>query len=231
MPHTLRLPVLLLILTVFVPAVFVPVAGAEDWPQWMGTNRDGVVRETGIIAAIPAEGLPIKWRVPIAGGYSGPAVVDGKVLVFDYAKAAGEVTNNPGERVELSGQERLTALDAATGEQLWQHAYDCPYSISYPAGPRCTPTVHDGLVYSLGAEGDLRCLRVADGTLVWQTNLKEQFGVEAPIWGFASHPLVDGDLLYTMVGGDGQALVAFDRLTGEVRWKALSDAAGYCPPR
>lgn len=206
-------------------------ANADDWSGWLGNQRDGVYRESGIVDAIPEQGLAIKWRKPIAGGYAGPAVADGRAYVFDYVKASGKSFNDPGQRATLQGQERLTALDAQTGQQLWQHAYDRPYSISYPAGPRCTPTVDGQHVYILGSEGDLKCLQVADGEVIWSRNLKTDFGAEVPIWGFSAHPLVDGDTLYTMVGGRGQAVVAFDKLTGEVKWKAITAPAGYCPPR
>jgi outer membrane protein assembly factor BamB len=194
-----------------------------------------VYRESGIVDEIPADGLDVKWRIPIAGGYAGPAVADGRVFVFDYEKSQGEAFNNPGERANLQGKERLTAVDAETGKQLWQLAYDCPYSISYPAGPRCTPTVDGDHVYILGSEGDLHALRVSDGGEVWKRSLKNDFAAEVPIWGFSAHPLIDGDLLYTMVGGSGadgkgQSIVAFDKLTGEVKWSAIDDKAGYCPP-
>lgn len=216
-------------------AIATPRSDADDWPGWMGPSRDGVYRESGIVDEIPASGLDVKWRVPIAGGYAGPAVADGRVFVFDYEKTQGAAFNNPGERSNLQGQERLTAFDAATGKQLWQFAYDCPYSISYPAGPRCTPTVDGDHVYILGSEGDLHALRVSDGGLVWKRSFKNDFAAEVPIWGFSAHPLVDGDLLYTMVGGSGddgqgQAIVAFDKLTGTVKWSAIDDKAGYCPP-
>ena len=206
-------------------------AAADDWAGWLGTSRDGVYRETGIVDSIPASGLPIKWRKPIAGGYAGPAVADGKVFVFDYQKRGGDAFNDPGQRARLNGTERLLALDAQSGETLWQYSYERPYEISYPAGPRATPTIDDGKVYLLGAEGDLICLSAADGAEVWKRNLPEDFATEVPIWGFSSHPLVDGELLYTMVGGPGQGVVAFDKATGEVRWKALDVKAGYCPPR
>jgi outer membrane protein assembly factor BamB len=203
---------------------------ADDWPAWMGAGRDGVYREDGIIDSIPPDGLKIKWRQPIAAGYAGPAVADQKVVVFDYVKSTGEILNDPGQRVELQGAERITVLDAQTGEMIWQKKYDCPYSISYPAGPRCTPTIDGDRVYTLGAEGDLQCRSMADGEIVWQISLKKKFAAEILIWGMASHPLVDGDLLYTMVGGEGQGIVAFNKLTGKVVWKALDTDAGYCPP-
>lgn len=203
---------------------------ADDWPGWMGSERDGVYRETGIIERIPESGLDIQWRVPIAGGYAGPAVADGRVFVFDFVRQSGTPVNDPDARSELVGQERLTALDAKSGRQLWQHAYACNYRISYPAGPRCTPTVDGDRVYILGAEGDLRCLRTDNGDVLWARHLPDDFGAETPIWGFAAHPLVTDDLLYTMVGGTGQGVVAFDKLTGKVRWKALDTPAGYCPP-
>ena len=203
---------------------------ADDWPGWMGSHRDGVYRETGIIEAVPENGLTVKWRKPIQGGYAGPAVADGKVFVFDFQLESGEAVNDPESRPELTGKERLTVLDAKTGEELWQHAYDCAYSISYPAGPRCTPTIDGDRVYLLGAEGNLKCLKVSDGGLVWERDLVKDFVAEVPLWGFAAHPLVDGDLLYTMVGGQGQGIVAFDKMTGEVRWKTLDTPSGYCPP-
>ena len=205
-------------------------SSADDWRGWMGSDRDGVYRETGIIEEVPESGLKIKWRKPIQGGYAGPAVADGRVFVFDYEKESGESFNNPGQRADLKGRERLTAFDAESGEVIWSHAYDCPYSISYPAGPRCTPTLDDDCVYILGSEGNLHCLRAKNGEVVWSRNLQTDLGASVPIWGFASHPLIDGDLLYTMVGGTGQGIVAFDKKSGVVRWKALDANTGYCPP-
>lgn len=203
---------------------------ADDWTGWMGNARDDVYRESGIIERIDESGLPILWRTPIAGGYAGPSVADGRVYVFDYERQAGDAFNSPDQRANLTGQERVIGLDAKTGDPIWVHAYDCPYSVSYPAGPRCTPTIDEDRVYTLGSEGDLHCLEAATGKVVWKLSLKKDLNAEVPIWGFAAHPLVDGDLLYTMVGGRGQGIVAFDKKTGEVRWKRLDTAAGYCPP-
>ncbi len=207
------------------------IAPAADWPQWRGPQRDGVYRETGIIDQIPAAGLPVKWRVPIHGGYSGPAVAGGKVYLTDYVRTAGEAGNDPGSRNELQGRERVLCFEAKTGKPLWEHAYDRPYKISYPAGPRATPTVSGGKVYTLGAEGDLLCLDANTGKVVWEKDLKLAYRTEAPIWGFCGHPLVDGKQLICLVGGEGSVVVSFDKETGRELWKALSASEpGYCPP-
>jgi outer membrane protein assembly factor BamB len=206
-------------------------ARAEDWPQWLGPQRDAVWREPGIAATIPPRGLPVKWRVPVKGGYSGPAVADGRVYLTDYDRRAGEVFNAPNDRTLLEGRERLLCLDAKTGELLWKHEYDCPYSISYAAGPRCTPTVADGKVFVLGAEGNLTCLDAKTGAVVWSKDFKKDYAAPVPIWGFCGHPLIEGDLLICLVGGPGSVTVAFDKNTGAERWRALTASeSGYCPP-
>lgn len=210
---------------------------ADDWPRWMGPTADGVYREAGTVTTLPEGGLKVNWRIPVAGGYAGPAVVGSRVYLFDYVKTEGEAFNNPGQRADLKGTERLLCVDAKNGEIIWKYEYVCPYSISYPAGPRCTPTVDSsgpsdpGRVYILGSEGDLTCLDGASGESIWRRNFKTDFKAPVPIWGFSAHPLVDGELVYCMVGGPDQTVVAFDKMTGEVKWKALSaSAAGYCPP-
>jgi outer membrane protein assembly factor BamB len=216
-----------------VPLVWLMSLGsrAEDWPQWLGPHRDSVWRETGIVEQFPAEGLPVLWRVPVAFGYAGPAVAGGRVFVMDYVVESGEVTNNPGGRDVLTGQERVLCLDAATGALIWKHQYDRPYHFSYGGGPRCTPTVVDGKVYTLGAEGNLSCLRAEDGQLLWSVDFVEDYGAKNPFWGVAAHPLVDGDRLYCVVGGEGSAAVAFDKDTGQEIWRALTASEpGYCPP-
>ncbi len=204
---------------------------ADDWPQWLGPKRDSVWRETGIVKEFPADGPPVKWRVPVKLGYSGPAVADGRVYVFDYDKESGDIKNSPGGRNELTGRERVLCLSAETGEEIWKYEYDRPYNLSYAAGPRCTPTVEGGKVYTLGAEGDLICLTADSGELVWRKDLTAEYNTTAPIWGFSSHPLVEGDLLYCVVGGKGSVAVAFNKNTGEEVWRALSaEPQGYCPP-
>ncbi len=204
---------------------------ADDWPQWMGPTRNGVYGETGIADRIPSSGLKILWRAPVLNGYSGPAVAGNRVFVTDYEIAEGDIRNDPGARIDLKGKERVHCLDAMTGETLWKFEYDRPYKISYPNGPRATPTVDGNRVYVLGAEGDLHCLSADTGQVVWNRQLAEEYDTEPPIWGYAAHPLVHGDLVYTLAGGPGSAVVALNKLTGETVWQALTTKnIGYCPP-
>ncbi len=204
---------------------------ADDWPQWMGPKRDSVYRESGVVSSIPADGLKVLWRVPIAGGYAGPAVSAGKVFVSDYQVKSGTNSSNPAGRDALAGTERLLAIEADTGKTLWSYQYDRAYNISYGTGPRATPTVDGSHVYFLGAEGDLACLTVADGKVVWKRQLAEEYKSESPVWGHTAHPLVHGDMLYVLAGGSGSVVVALDKHTGKERWRALSASEiGYCPP-
>ena len=203
----------------------------DDWPQWMGPQRDGSYSESGLVDAIPEGGLPIKWRVPVHGGYTGPAVVGGRVYLMDYRRTQGELVEDPGTRPALEGFERVVCFDAQTGKEIWKHEYPCSYRISYPAGPRSTPTIQDGVVYALGAQGNLTALSADSGEVLWTVDLPKTFSAKVPVWGFAAHPLVTDKLVVTMVGGKDQSVVAFDKTSGKVVWKSLTSSdAGYCPP-
>ncbi len=210
----------------------------DDWPQWLGPQRDGVWRETGIVARLPREGLRIRWRSPVAEGYAGPAVADGKVFVTDWRRSPdAKKPGNPFDsRTIVDGVERVHCLDAHTGRTIWVHEYPCAYKVSYAAGPRCTPTVARGRVYTLGTMGDLRCLDADSGRLVWQRNFPKDFGAKVPVWGYAGHPLLDGDRLICLVGGEaGSLAVAFDAASGKEVWRSLTTTdeghgCGYAPP-
>lgn len=207
------------------------LACAADWPQWMGEGRNDVWTETGIVEKFPDGGPRVLWRKVIHGGFAGPAVAGGKVYVTDYVKAAGDAKPAPTKRNELTGAERVLCLDAKTGEELWKHEYECNYTISYPAGPRCTPTVDGGKVYALGAMGDLTCLDAASGSVFWSKNLPKAYHAPLPLWGYAGHPLVYKHLLICMAGGENSAVVALNKQTGDEVWKALdTPEIGYSPP-
>jgi outer membrane protein assembly factor BamB len=203
----------------------------DDWPQWLGPGRDAVWREGGIVEKLP-EKLSYKWRTPIGGGYSGPAVSDGRVYVMDRQLATN--TTNPSNafsRGQIPGAERILCLNEADGKVLWTHEYDSAYTVSYASGPRVTPAVNEKCVYSVGAEGDLVCLDAKNGKKIWARNFGKDYGVKTPMWGFAGHPLLDGNKLICLVGGEGSVVVAFDKETGKEIWRALSaKEPGYAPP-
>ena len=216
-----------LLLMVAVPAF------ADDWPQWMGPNRDGRWNETGILQKFPSDGPKKLWSIPIGGGYSGPAVVGNKVYITDYESKDPRPVNNPGGASKRQGKERLLCLDAKSGKEIWKYEYDCPYAVSYASGPRCTPTIADGKVYILGSMGDLHVVDAEKGTLIWSKDFKKDYNAKTPIWGFTGHPLIYKDTVVCLVGGDN-LLVAFDKNTGKEVWKSLTTPgpgnAGYCPP-
>ncbi len=206
---------------------------ADDWPQWFGPQRDGVWRESGILKSFPEGGPKLVWKRSSGGaGYAGPAVRDGKVFLFSRTlDDASDRPDNPFDRGEIPGEEHVLCLDAETGKRIWKRSYASPYTVSYAAGPRTTPVVDDGLVYTLGAEGQLHCLRAEDGKIVWAKNYLTEFDVKAPVWGFAATPLIEGDQLICLAAGEGSTVISFDKKTGEERWRALTaKEPGYCPP-
>ncbi|HMP61223.1 MAG TPA: PQQ-like beta-propeller repeat protein [Gemmatales bacterium] len=209
------------------------VAGAADWPQWLGANRDGVWLEEGILEKFPEGGPKVVWRTPLGGGYSGPAVAGGQVFVMDrrVERDAAKPQNDFDRQTVIKGYERVVCLNEADGQVIWTHEYPCDYRISYQSGPRCTPTVDGDRVYCLGAMGDLHCLSAVDGRVLWSKNFIKDYGQEPAVWGWSAHPLVDGDRLICIVGGEGTTAVAFDKMTGKELWRALSAKdPGYAPP-
>ncbi|MHC4227730.1 MAG: PQQ-binding-like beta-propeller repeat protein [Planctomycetota bacterium] len=190
---------------------------AADWPQWRGPGRDGVWREQGIVRNL--EGLSVLWRTEIANGYSGPTIAEGQVFITDRMTSPDQV-------------ERVHCFDAATGRQIWSHTYECKYQkVGYPDGPRAGVTISDGRAYSLGTTGRLFCFDTADGDVVWVKDLKAEYEIKLPIWGIAAAPLAEDDLLIVHIGGENNAcLVAFDKVTGKEKWRALDDRASYSAP-
>ena len=192
---------------------------ADDWPQWRGPNRDGVWSETGIIGAFPEPQIETRWRVPISSGYSGPTVAAGRVYVTDRVR-------------EPNDGERVLCFDFESGRELWTFEYDCPYkNVSYSAGPRAAVTIDDGRAYALGTKGHLHCLDAASGRELWKKTPGVDYDIRVPIWGIASAPLVEGDLLIVQIGAAGGAcVVALDKTTGMEVWRALDDKVSYSAP-
>ncbi|HZY85172.1 MAG TPA: PQQ-binding-like beta-propeller repeat protein [Gemmataceae bacterium] len=234
MPRTLQWALLIGGLAVGGAAVVVAPSGGRgaDWPQWLGEDREGAWRETGLVERFPAGGPKALWRAPLGAGNSGPAVAKGRVYVMDRRPALGaDGKPAPAQKGKSPGKERVVCLGAADGKPVWEHAYDCPYSIAYRTGPRVTPLVRQGRVYTLGAMGDLYCLDAATGAVRWHKNLAKAYKAAPPAWGWAASPLVDGGLLYCLAGGEGSAVVALNKDTGAEVWKALTtEEVGYSPP-
>lgn len=202
---------------------------AEDWPQWMGPNRDNLWPANNVIARFPEGGPKAVWRAPVAIGYAGPAVVGERLYLTDFVTESDVKISNF-DRKSFEGTERVLCLDATTGKEVWKHEYPVTYAISYPSGPRCTPLVDGEHVYTLGAEGNLICFNTADGGVVWQRALKQDYKTNSALWGYASHPLIDGDKLLCVVGGEGSHTVAFDKKTGKELWRhGTASEQGYSP--
>jgi len=194
-------------------------APAAEWPQWRGPNRDGVAAASAP-KAWPKE-LKERWRVNVGVGHSSPVVAAGRVYHFTRAGEA----------------EVLLCLDAATGKELWRsEPLPVPYEMNPAArghgkGPKSTPVVASGRVYTLGIAGALSAHDAQTGRLVWRKEFSKQFPATSPLYGTAMSPLVEGGLLVAHVGGhDGGALTAFDAATGAVRWSYDADGPAYSSP-
>jgi outer membrane protein assembly factor BamB len=189
----------------------------DDWPQWRGAKRDGVWREDGIVERFDRKRLEPMWTAKIGSGYSGPTVADGRVFVTD-------------RHVEPKQIERVLCFDAKSGVEIWKHEYDCPYTISYEAGPRASVTIDDGRAYALGAMGHLHVFDAGSGALLWKKDLSADYKIRMPIWGIAAAPLIYDDLLILHIGGEDACIVALDKKDGDEKWTALRDRAQYSAP-
>ena len=195
---------------------------ADDWPQWRGLNRDGVCAETGLLESFPAQGLKIRWRVPIGWGFSSPVVAQGRVYLADS------------ELMKPKAKERLHCFDETTGKALWTSSYDVAYADwafdpAQEIGPVATPIVQNGKVYTLGRLSHLFCLDAVKGEVLWQKNLEKDYQVAfSP--GMPS-PLIEGDLLILFIGGkSGACVVALHKDTGQEVWKALDESLTFSSP-
>ncbi|MFM7071423.1 MAG: PQQ-binding-like beta-propeller repeat protein [Planctomycetota bacterium] len=203
----------------------------DDWPWFLGPTRNNKSTETGLATPWPKEGPRIVWQRPLGEGYGIGSVSLGRFLQFDREK----------------DEAVLLCLNAETGEELWRFAYPTDYSdlYGYNGGPRASPVVDGDRVYIFGAEGWLHCLSLVDGKVRWKVNTSRDFSVVQNFFGVGSTPVIEGDLLLAMVGGSppedqqippgqldrvsgaGSGIVAFDKRTGEVRYKITDELASY----
>jgi outer membrane protein assembly factor BamB len=204
-----------------------------SWKAWLGDGADSVWADEERSLDLNNKPLQPAWKHELGSGYSGPSIDGNVVVVMDWHLNRGE--KGPTDvfaRGTLPGSEGIVCFDLATGEINWQHRYPETYTISYPAGPRTTPILTDTRVIALGAEGRLSVLNRENGTIVWEKDFKETYQSKTPLWGFAGHPLLIGNTVICLVGGENNAgVVAFDVASGKEQWRALNfKEMGYAPP-
>src|SRR5712691_9676943 len=179
---------------------------AADWPQFLGPTRDGQSPETGLAREWPGGGPAKLWDAEIGAGFSGPVVAGGKVLLFH----------------RVGDEEVLQCWNAADGKLLWKYAVATGYvdDFGFDEGPRATPSIADGRVYTLSAEGRISCISLEDGKKVWDRQLAVNYPFAKGYFGVATSPLVDAKRIYVNIGSKGAGVIALDRDTGKEIWKA-----------
>jgi len=193
-------------------------ASADDWPQWQGPDRNAISKETGLLKVWPKDGPPLAWKITgLGGGDSAPSIAAGRI----YGMA------NRGEN------EVVWALSEADGRTVWVSRLGPAVSQRMSQGkegPSCTPTVDGDRLYVEGLGGEVSCLQVSDGKVLWQRSLTRDFGGRAPMWSYRESPLVDGDKVICTPGAQDAMLVALDKLTGKTIWQSkVPDASGGSP--
>jgi outer membrane protein assembly factor BamB len=191
-------------------------AVAADWPQFLGPNRDGVSAEKGLFETWTKKGPPERWAVPVGEGFAAPVVVGERVILFH----------------RVGNEEVVECFDTDKGKSNWKYAYPTKYQDKYGKGngPRSTPVVSGGKVYTLGAEGVLTCVDLEGGKKVWQEPLASRYKLRANFFGVGTTPLVEGDLLLVNVGARDAGVVAFNKDSGKEVWKATDHDASYSSP-
>lgn len=199
-------------------AVALCVAGvvrlsAEDWPQFLGPERNGVYRGPALSEMWGPQGPRVVWRKNVGQGFSGPVVAQGRVILFH----------------RVGSEEVVEALDPRTGNNQWRFAYTTSYrdDFGFDEGPRAVPVVANGMVYTFGAQGQLHALDLMKGTRVWSEDTQKRFQVPKGFFGAAGSPLVEDGRVIANVGGKNAGIVAFEAKTGKVLWTATSDEASY----
>ena len=188
--------------------------GSFDWPQWQGRDRDAISKEGGLLQAWPKGGPPLAWKAKdLGGGYSAPSVAAGRIFGMS----------------NRDGNEVVWALAEADGKPLWVSPLGPAFVQRVPQGkegPGGTPTVDGDHLYVIGNGGNLACLQVDDGKILWEKSLTRDFGGRIPAWSYRESPLIDGDKLICTPGGAGATLVALDKSTGNTIWKSAVPGTG-----
>ncbi|MGH9632388.1 MAG: PQQ-binding-like beta-propeller repeat protein [Bryobacteraceae bacterium] len=193
-----------------------PAREQAYWTDFRGPQRDGHYRQTAILTKWPGQGLERLWKQPIGGGYASFVLAGGRAFTIEQRR----------------DQEVVAAYDIATGREVWINSWKASFSESMGGdGPRATPTWHDGRIYALGAEGELRCIDADTGKTVWSKNILTDNQAQNLQWGMAAAPLIVDDKVIVLPGGtSGKSVAAYNKQTGEPVWRALNDKQAYTSP-
>ena len=205
---------------IFIPAliVFICITNiyAQDWPQYLGPHRNSISDQKGILRSWPQTGPEVLWSVDVGIGFGGPVVKDGKIYLLDRDDKVGD---------------SMRCFDLSSGKELWKFAYNAPGAVMFP-GSRSVPIVDGNRVYSCGPYGDLYCIDINTHKPVWNKNVWTDFGGEKiPTWAISQCPLIYGDLLILASQAPQAGVVAYEKLTGNVKWKTPAiGPVGYVSP-
>jgi outer membrane protein assembly factor BamB len=199
---------------------------AQDWPQILGPNRNGIYTGPQIVPSFPRTGPPSLWTRDVGAGFAGPAVVGDRLVLFH----------------RVNNRETVEAMDANTGKTLWTFSYPTSYrdDFGFDEGPRAVPVIAGGRVFTHGADGWLHGLDFATGKMLWSSDTRKVFDAPKGYFGVASSPVVDANRVMVNVGGrkglgapergEGGGIVAFDAATGKTLWTATTDEPSYSAP-
>ncbi len=180
---------------------------AQDWPQFLGPERNSTSSQKGLLKSWPAEGPEVIWSAGVGIGFGGPVVKDGKVYLLDRDDETGDI---------------MRCFDLQSGKELWKYAYSSPGTVSFP-GSRSVPLIDDQYVYSCGPNGDLYCFDINSHKPVWHKNIWTDFGgKKIPVWAVTQSPIVYDNLLIIASQAPDAGVVAYNKKNGEIVWKTAS---------
>ena len=207
----IKIPVFALFLLVSVVNI-----NAQDWPQYLGPKRNGTSDQKGILRSWPEKGPEVLWTTDLGRGFGGPVISKGKVYLLDRTDGVSDM---------------MRCFDFSNGKELWKFSYDSPGTVPFP-GSRSVPLIDGNYVYSCGHNGDLYCIDINTHKPVWNKNVWTDFGGEQlPRWAIVQNPLVYGDLVILASQAPDAGVVAYEKLTGKVKWTTPSlGAVGYVSP-
>jgi outer membrane protein assembly factor BamB len=227
------------VVSVLIALACTATLAAQDWPQILGPNRNGIYTGPPIVPSFPRTGPPSLWTRDVGAGFAGPAVAGNRLVLFH------RVNNRPstslGTAVSLSNG-RETVEDALTGKTIWTFDYPTSYrdDFGFDEGPRAVPVIAGGRVFTHGADGWLHGIDLATGKMLWSSDTRKVFDAPKGYFGVASSPVIDGNRVLVNVGGksglgppkpgEGAGIVAFDAASGKTLWTATTDEPSYSAP-